>query len=198
MRRPLALLFVVLTQQNLRMRRFLLSLVFIAAVSRCFAFSTAEARAELAGRWKGKLEYLDYSSNKWFALPQERTIEVLEGGHTLLETGRFDDGPTGIVYIHSVSAFDKDGTTLRAVSFRKGRDMTSMAESVTFGPGENTPGKWTLVFVSDATDDDRPARLRTTLVFSGTSYTTLKEVDFLDDATETWLVRNRTSLERVP
>ncbi len=46
-------------------------------------------------------------------------------------------------------------------------------------------------------DDDRPALIRVTTTRSGARMVTLTEVDFTDDKVETWLVRNRTTLDRV-
>ena len=46
-------------------------------------------------------------------------------------------------------------------------------------------------------DDDRPALIRVTTNRAGAKLTSLKEVDFTDDSKTEWLVRNRTTLERV-
>ena len=56
---------------------------------------------------------------------------------------------------------------------------------------------WTLVEERLGADDDRPARIRETTTRDGASLVTLKEVDFTDDATADWLVRNRTTLSKV-
>ena len=34
-----------------------------------------QARASLQGSWEGKLEYLDYSANKWFGIPVKTIVE---------------------------------------------------------------------------------------------------------------------------
>jgi hypothetical protein len=160
------------------------------------SLSPNAALNEMAGQWKGKLEYKDYQSDNWFAIPQNKTVEVLADGVTRFETSVYDDGPTGQVYIYGLNALEKDGLTLKSSGYRKGRDAYMMSETVTF-IGQAKPGQWIMRFEATATDDERPARLRTTLTYSGNSYTTLKEIDFTDDAAEVWVTRNKSALSRV-
>ena len=56
---------------------------------------------------------------------------------------------------------------------------------------------WTLIETETVTDDNRTATIRLTTVRDGGKLVTLKEVDFTDDTKADWLVRNRTTLERV-
>ncbi|MFN3807539.1 hypothetical protein [Asticcacaulis sp.] len=156
-----------------------------------------QALLSLQGEWTGALEYRDYQSDQWFGLPVSRTVTLLEDKATVLETSRYDDGPkTGIVYIYSLSAFEPDGKTLTSASFRKGKPASEDRETVSLARGA-TADNWTLYFESTATDDERPARIRVTMTYKDNAYTTLKEIDFTDDATETWVTRNRSHMKRV-
>ncbi len=53
----------------------------------------AQARASLQGSWEGKLEYLDYSANKWFGIPVKIIVEDQGDGATVIRRSDFDDGP---------------------------------------------------------------------------------------------------------
>ena len=158
--------------------------------------TVATARQSLVGDWRGKLEYRDYQADKWFGLPVK--IEVRDGGDgvTLIRTADFDDGPkTGIVRITSVSLLD--GANETTATFRKGRKPELETAALTLGPASKDAAHWTLVETETATDDERPATIRLTTVRDGGKLVTLKEVDFADDTKAEWLVRNRTTLERV-
>ena len=158
----------------------------------------AAARASEVGRWQGKLEYRNYGTNEWFGLPLK--VEVRDGGDgaTQIRVADFDDGPAaGNVRITTVSMLGKDGVSETSAGFRKGREVTLSTARLTLQPGASGPTGWTLVAEETATDDNRPARLRYTTTRKGDELVTLKEVDFTDDAGETWLVRNRTTLKRV-
>ena len=158
--------------------------------------TVAGARQSLVGRWQGKLEYRDYQADKWFGLPVK--VDVREGGDgvTLIRTADFDDGPkTGIVRITSVSMLD--GAAETTATFRKARKPELSTATLTLGAASNDSTHWTLTETEAGTDDDRPATLRLTTVRDGGKMVTLKEVDFTDDTKTEWLVRNRTTLERV-
>jgi hypothetical protein len=160
--------------------------------------SIAEVRAGMIGRWEGKLEYRDYQADQWFGLPVKVEVRDAGDGVTQIRTADFDDGPkTGIVRISTVSMLLKDGASESSASFRKDRDVTLTTARLALRPGPASATRWTLVAEETATDDNRPARLRETTIRDGDTMVTLKEVDFTDDQTETWLVRNRTTLKRV-
>ncbi|MCA1934041.1 MAG: hypothetical protein LDL37_01225 [Asticcacaulis sp.] len=172
-------------------------LLCLASAAHAADLTPQQALLSLEGEWTGALEYRDYQSDKWFALPVSRTVKMLEDKTTVLETSRYDDGPkTGIVYIYGLSAFEPDGRTLASASFRKGKPASEDRETVSLAKGA-TAENWTLYFDSTATDDDRPARIRVTMTYKDNAYTTLKEIDFTDDATETWITRNRSHMKRV-
>lgn len=160
------------------------------------AVTIVQARAALAGRWTGKLEYRDYQADRWFGLPVTVTIETVDGGRTLIRKAAFDDGPTtGTVWIVTTSLFDPASGREQSASFRAGRATT--IESSTGRLASATDAEhWTLIDESNGTDDNRPARIRETTRRDGATMVTLKEVDFTDDTTETWLTRNRTTLVR--
>ena len=157
----------------------------------------AAARASLAGRWSGSLEYLDYGANKWFGIPVTTTIEDQGDGATTIRRSDFDDGPkVGNVRITTVELFDPSKGTLTSGTFRKGRtaELTTYAARLE-GVARDTT-HWTMIEESKSTDDDRPAMLRLTTVRNGDAVETLKQVDFLDDSKAEWLTRNRTRLTR--
>jgi hypothetical protein len=156
----------------------------------------AAARASLIGIWAGKLEYRDYSADRWFGLPVTLTVRDAGDGVTHLRTSDFDDGPkVGIVRISSMTLLGKDGVTEYATSFRKGR--TPELDTVTLALSTATDTThWTLVATRTGRDDNRPALIRETTVRDGDALTTLKEVDFTDDSKAEWLTRNRTTLTR--
>ena len=156
----------------------------------------ASARQSLVGQWQGKLEYRDYQADKWFGLPVK--VRVSDGGDgvTLIRTADFDDGPTtGIVRITTVSMLD--GTAETTATFRKARKVELGTATLALGSASKDATHWTLVETETATDDNRPATIRLTTVRDGAKLVTLKEVDFTDDTKAEWLVRNRTTLERV-
>lgn len=172
-------------------------LFVLASAAHAADLTPQQALLRLEGEWSGALEYRDYQSDKWFALPVSRTVKVLEDKTTVLETSRYDDGPqTGIVYIYSLSGFEPDGRTLASASFRKGKPASEERETLSLAKGA-TADNWTLYFESTGTDDERPARIRVTMTYRDNGYTTLKEIDFTDDATETWVTRNRSHMTRV-
>lgn len=160
--------------------------------------TVAAARAAQFGRWQGKLEYRDYQADRWFGLPV--TVAVRDGGDgvTQLRVADYDDGPkAGTVRITTVSMLLKDGTSESSASFRRNNTPELTTARLTLQPGAADPAHWTLVAEETGTDDDRPARIRVTTTRAGDQLTALKEVDFTDDAAETWLTRNRTTLRRI-
>lgn len=160
------------------------------------ALTVKEARATTAGSWRGELQYRDYQSDRWVGIPVTVTVEPVADGVTLLRRAVFDDGPArGAVYITSLELLGKDGATEYATSFRAGR-APELASATLALTEARDPAHWTLVATRTGSDDDRPAKIRETTVRDGDSLTTLKEVDFTDDAGEAWLARNRTVLTK--
>ena len=182
--------------------RSLFAAALLAAGCAASAQSAAPAldiktlRAGLAGEWQGKLEYRDYQADRWFGLPLRLTQELVADGVTLIGKAEYDDGPkSGTVRITSVSMFVPATNIQYSSSFRAGRPA-ELSSAVVRLVGAVDDTHWTMVEETIATDADRPAKLRETIVRDGARLTTLKEVDFLDDAGETWLTRNRTVLEK--
>jgi len=156
----------------------------------------AQARLSLAGQWRGELQYRDYQSNEWVGIPVSVTVEPVGDGVTLLRRAVFDDGPKrGAVYITSLEMLGRDGVTEYATSFRAGSTPDIDTYTLTLADARDSV-HWTIVATANGSDDDRPARLRETTTRNGDGLTTLKEVDFTDDAGEAWLQRNRTVLTR--
>ena len=157
----------------------------------------AEARASTAGSWRGELQYRDYQSNEWVGIPVTVTTEPVGDGVTLVRRAVFDDGPRrGAVYITSVEMLAKDGAKEFSTSFRAGNEPEIGRFTLALAEARDAE-HWTIVATAQGTDDDRPAMIRETTMRDGGRLTTLKEVDFTDDADDDWLPRNRTLLERV-
>jgi hypothetical protein len=181
--------------------RFSYHLLLIAGLVPAPVFAApvdvAAARQSLVGKWEGSLEYRDYSADKWFGIPVKTAIEDQGDGVTIIRKSDFDDGPkVGNVRITTVELYDPAKGVVTAGTFRKGRtaELTSYTVRVSGVPSDAT--HWTMIEETDAKDDNRPARLRLTTVRNGDSIETIKEVDFLDDKKDEWLVRNRTKLKR--
>lgn len=158
----------------------------------------AALRLATVGAWEGKLEYRDYQADRWFGLPMTVRIETPGDGVTLVRKAAFDDGPkTGTVWITTVELLDPATGLETSAGFRKGRKPELDSATLRLGAPALDAAHWTLVSETDGRDADRPARLRVTTVRDGAVMTTLKEVDFLDDAGEAWIQRNRSSLTRI-
>ncbi|WP_310531124.1 hypothetical protein [Novosphingobium sp.] len=156
------------------------------------SLTVAQARASLAGTWSAELQYRDYQSGKWEGIPFTTTIAMVADGVTQIRTSAYDDGPkVGTVWITTVAMLGKDGVTEYAGTYRAGRPAEHETSRLRIASGTDS-AHWVLVSETDGTDDDRPARIRETTTRDGGTVTSLKEVDFKDDATEEWLSRNRT------
>lgn len=160
------------------------------------AVDLAAARASQVGSWTGKLEYRDYQADKWFGLPVAATISDGGDGVTQIRVADFDDGPrVGNVRITSVSMLGTDGATEHTATFRKGREPELDKAQLTLSEAVDAT-HWTIRSEETGTDDDRPARIRVTTTRAGDTMTSLKEVDFTDDAKDEWIQRNRQTLTR--
>ncbi|MCR2832888.1 hypothetical protein [Parerythrobacter lacustris] len=157
----------------------------------------AEVLASQVGEWTGTLEYRDYQADRWFGLPMRVTVADGGDGVTMIRTADFDDGlRVGVVRITTVTMLGEDGSTEYSVGFRKGRVPEVSSARLTLAAWSDD-AHWTILAEETATDDDRPALIRETIVRDGARLTTLKEVDFTDDDAAEWLVRNRSTLDRV-
>jgi hypothetical protein len=167
-----------------------------AAADEAPAVTLAEARASLAGAWEGQLQYRDYQSDSWEGIPMTVTVTLEGDGNTLTRRAVFDDGPrVGNVYITSLEMLGPDGTTEYATGFRAGRVPALSAATLILASAADAQ-HWTMIAYEQGEDDDRPALIRVRTTRDGASLTSLKEVDFLGDAGEEWLTRNRTVLTR--
>jgi hypothetical protein len=163
------------------------------------SIDVAAARASLAGKWEGSLEYLDYSANKWFGIPVKTLVEDQGDGVTTIRKSDFDDGPkVGNVRITSVELYDPATATVTAGTFRKGRavEVTPFKIRIEGNPADAT--HWTMVEETLGKDDNRPAMLRLTTTRDGDKVETVKQIDFQDDDKAEWITRNRTRLARIP
>lgn len=158
--------------------------------------SPFELQAGLAGKWMGALGYRDYQSNKLFELPVTTEIRALPDKATVIRISLFDDGPkTGFVYITSASLYDPAASTVSTTTLRKGRAVETSTDAVTT-IAYTDPTHWVVRYESDGSDDDKPARLRTTETRNGDAVMTVKEVMPKADAAKGWQFRNQTRLVR--
>lgn len=156
------------------------------------------ARASLTGAWAGELAYRDYTADRWFGIPVNTRITDQGDGATTIRSSDFDDGPkVGLIRITSVELVDAAAGTVSVGTFRKGRTAELTTYSVRMDPASRDATHWTMIEEASGQDDNRPATLRLTTVRDGDRLETLKDVDFLDDDTSEWLVRNRTRLTRI-
>ena len=164
------------------------------------AFTIADTRTELAGRWQGKLEYRDYQANQWFGIPVSVEVELIDDGATVIRKASYDDGDFGTVYITVVSMLAQDGKTEFVGSFRADRPAEMGSFSLRFADKKKgvapDASHWVVIAETDGKDDNRPARIRETTTRNGAELLTLKEVNFSDDDKNEWLQRNRTVLKK--
>jgi hypothetical protein len=161
--------------------------------------TAAAALAQTSGQWTGELQYRDYQSNSWQGLPMTVTVVAQPDGVTTVRTAQYDDGPqTGIVTITSMTMVDPAAGTASYALFRKGRAADiGLARIVDFRPGADAQ-HWTMVTTQSRSDGGSMADVRETTIRSGTSMTTLKDVNPEGDGLDQWLPRNRTVLTLAP
>ena len=184
--------------------RLLASVLLLALASGAEAdnaaptLTVAQARASLSGEWAAELQYRDYQSGKWEGIPFKTNIAMVADGVTQIRTSAYDDGPkAGTVWITTVAMLGKDGVTEYASTFRAGRPAEHEEARLRIEAGSDA-AHWVLVSEVDGQDDNHPARIREVTTRDGDTVTTVKDVDFQDDAKAEWLTRNRTVLKRVP
>ncbi len=154
----------------------------------------AQLEAGLAGQWRGTLGYRDYQSDRLEEIPMATRIEALPDGATILRISTFDDGPrVGDVFITSASLHDAAAGTVATATLRKGRPIESGSEQAKVIAFTDA-GHWTMTLEADGSDDDKPARLRTTQVRDGDVLTATKDVR--PQGTSDWQFRNRSRLVR--
>ena len=134
---------------------------------------------------------------------------------TQIRTADFDDGPKSapkakIVRITTVTIAADAGRIVRSVSFRKGEVPEVSTSALALDPASTDAAHWTVTETETGQDDNRPATIRVTTRRDGDTLVSLKEVRFTDGAAVdkaaekpgttpvAWLVRNRTTLTRVP
>lgn len=156
----------------------------------------ASLEAGLSGRWQGTLGYRDYQSDKLEELPMQTRLEALPDKSTIIRISTFDDGPrVGNVFITTASLFDSKAGAVTTVSLRRGRPLAPQTEQVRVTRFADAT-HWTITFEADGTDDEKPARLRTTEVRDGDVLITTKDVQL--QGSSAWQFRNRSRLTRQP
>ena len=169
--------------------------MLIAAIVTTATASPAQLQAGLAGQWQGALGYRDYRTDKPEEIPVVTEIRSIADGITLVSVSTYDDGPrVGSVYITSVQQIaDGKATT---VSSRKGRPMELSTDTLTVTRYVDAT-RWTIVASRDGTDDDKPAKLRTTETRDGDTLLAIKEVLPASVTDGKWRYRNQRRLTRV-
>ena len=158
--------------------------------------SPAALDAGLAGKWQGALGYRDYQSNRLEEIPVATEIRALPDGVTVVRISAFNDGPkAGTVYITSVGLHDAATSQVTSATFRKGRAVETETETLAVDAFADAT-HWTLRSEAEASDDNKPARLRVTTVRDGDTLVATKDVRPLDGGGE-WQFRNRTRLKRI-
>lgn len=177
----------------------LLLIIFTTpAITQPMAVDVSTARASLAGKWEGSLEYLDYGANKWFGIPVKTLVEDQGDGVTTIRKSDFDDGPkVGNVRITSVELYDPAAATITSGTFRKGRSVEVNSYKVRMEGIAVDSAHWTMVEESLGKDDGRPATMRLTTTRDGEKIETVKQIDYQDDDKAEWITRNRTRLTRL-
>jgi len=119
------------------MRRRALTLLLTASLSLASLPAAAQTapdiaalRLGMAGRWEGKLEYLDYSANRWFGLPMKVLIEDGGDGVTLIRKADFDDASLK----GNLEALLADLIKAKPAT-AKGQYLQKVSVSSTMGPG---------------------------------------------------------------
>ena len=150
----------------------------------------------LKGAWRGALEYRDYQSGSKFELPMTSQIEVGLDNATITRVLTFDDGPvTGMVYITTVSLFDKTASKVTNAVFRKGRAVDVLIDDAKVTAYQDA-SHWTIVYQHVGIDNEKPAEIRITETLIGNTLITLKEVKPVGAADKDYLFRNQVRLVR--
>lgn len=171
-------------------------LALLAAITIAAATPTpAQLQAGLAGKWTGALGYRDYQTDKLEEIPVATEFRSVGDGVTIIGVSTYDDGPrVGLVYITSVQQFAGDKAT--TATARKGRTMELATDAVAVTRYVDDT-HWTIVASRDGTDDDKPARLRTTETRDGDSLLSIKEVLPASASDGKYVYRNQRRLTRV-
>ncbi len=150
----------------------------------------------LKGAWRGALEYRDYQSGNKFELPMTAQIEVGMDNATITRVSTFDDGPvTGMVYITTVSLFDKTASQVTNAVFRKSHTVDMWIDDARVAAYQDG-SHWTIVYQHVGIDNEKPAEVRITQTRIGDTLITLKEVKPVGAADKDYLFRNQVRLVR--
>ena len=174
-------------------RKLLITLVLSCLHGAAYAGDANAILSASTGTWEGELYYLDYQSGQRFGIPMRVDASLTPDGATLVRRVVFTD-PGTLVHAINLATIDRDTGEIVESYFRQGRAEMSRAAVVVAEFTSNS--EWHLVYELDGTDDDRPARVRHTIVRNGDSMTSKKEVRFLD-GDETYFERNGSELTLV-
>jgi len=173
------------------MKKLIALLLIIPSLVQADGHATSVLKAS-AGTWEGELYYLDYQTGQRFGIPMRIDAELTLDGATLVRRLTFTD-PGNLVHAVNLSTVDRDTGELVEAYFREGKGEMNRYEIVSTDFSDEA--NWELVYEQDGIDDDRPARIRHTILRDGISMTSSKEVRFLNDEDGEFFLRNGTELE---
>ena len=145
-----------------------------------------DAFSVFSGKWKGKLEYRDYKTNKRVVLPVR--VEVILS-------------PDGATLIHKAAYYgervDKTSVTLDLVTGNWVEDAWYTYFTAGF-PAFAASKTEVLTLTGEATDDGKSAPVRQTITVSGDDLTVLRGVRTPGSVpTSSWQFRSQWTLKRV-
>jgi len=128
-------------------------------------------------QWAGELMYLDYSSGKETTLKTNMQITTKNNKITM-----------NTQYVYEPSANNKDTIKLK-------KNGTYFGNEKIIEKTVSKNGVTTIITTFEANDDNTPATLFKTYVFSGTEFSVTKEVQF--ENTKEKFVRNRVTYTKL-
>ena len=134
----------------------------------------------LSGEWKGKLTYLDYSSNKPFTMPAEININRIGKSNMYLLAHKYPNEPKANSYDTMIISTDGRKIDEETIISKRTLDHNTI-EIETQKPGKDG-------------NDNKPALIKHTYSIGKLNYKTTKEVQFVGETK--WIKRNEFSYVR--
>lgn len=136
------------------------------------ASSSDSIYSAFTGKWKGKLEYRDYRTDKRVALPTDLEITLSPDKKSLLFSYTYDDGPNKIVKSTETVAIDVKTNKL-VFTYQSNKtdefDIAGLEEFSKRKSGE-------LILSGKGKDNDKEVDVRKTITLKENTLTILKEV----------------------
>ena len=148
----------------------------------------------LAGHWAGTLGYRDYQTNALVKLKIKTAVRAVADGVTTIRASEFDEGSGRTpAFITNIALYDAAAATVSSVSARKGQPIEVSTDQLRVAEFTDAT-HWTIVAERDGSDNDKPAKLRTTERRNGDRLTATEDV--MPAGTTAWAFRNVTELTR--